>query len=115
LAKFDPSQCSGLPLLGEKPKVILIPAVLSQQHCYVMTLDAQKFTIASQRNITKCTTAYETIFLLITDNDFRLHRMHEMQTIVTDVRSVCLSVTQLITTSLCKQQDAVWGEYSLQI
>jgi len=26
---------------------------------------------------------------------FRLHRMHQMQTIVTDVRGVCLSVTKL--------------------
>jgi len=26
---------------------------------------------------------------------FRLHRMHEMLTIVTDVRGVCLSVTRL--------------------
>jgi len=47
-------------------------------------------------------------------------RIHEMQTIVTDVHGVCLSVrlpvTRLISASLCKNgwtdQDAVWGEHS---
>jgi len=33
---------------------------------------------------------------------FRLHRMHEMQTIVTDVHSVSLSVTWLNSASLCR-------------
>jgi len=42
--------------------------------------------------------------------------MHEMETIVTDDTSVCLSVTQLNSASLCKNgwtdQDAVSGEHS---
>jgi len=33
---------------------------------------------------------------------FRLHKMNEMQTIVTDVRSVGLSVTRLNSASPCK-------------
>jgi len=47
---------------------------------------------------------------------FWLHRMHEMQSIVIDVRSVCLSLMLLISASLCKNgwtdQDAVWDEHS---
>jgi len=51
---------------------------------------------------------------------FRLHRMHEMHTIVTDDHgvclSVCLSVKRLNLASLCKNgrthQDAVWGGHS---
>jgi len=51
----------------------------------------------------------------------RLHRMHEIQTIITNVRGVCqsvcpsisLSVVRLKSGSLCKngwtEQDAVWG------
>jgi len=50
----------------------------------------------------------------------RLHRIHEMLTILTDVRGVCLSVslsvTRLISALLCKNgwtdQDAVWGKHS---
>jgi len=57
-----------------------------------------------------------------------LHRMHKMQTIVTDVRSVCLSVclnvcrsvrqvaqlgfTMQKTAEQFKIQNFVWGEYS---
>jgi len=36
--------------------------------------------------------AFWTLALLTVDTLFRLHRMHEMLTIVTDVRGVCLSV-----------------------
>jgi len=55
---------------------------------------------------------------------FRLHRMHEMQSIVADGRGVCLSVcpfaslsvTWLCSASLCKNgwtdQDPVWDERS---
>jgi len=47
---------------------------------------------------------------------FGQHRMHEMQTIVTDDHGVCLSVTRLNSASLCKNgwmdQDHVWGEQS---
>jgi len=48
----------------------------------------------------------------------RLHRMHEMQSILTDVRgvSVCLSVTRLISASVSKSgwtdQDAIRSEHS---
>jgi len=31
----------------------------------------------------------------------RLHRMHEMQSIVTDVRNVCLTVCQCVRQSVC--------------
>jgi len=48
---------------------------------------------------------------------YRLHRMYDMQTIVTDVRGVCLSVCLLRgSDSLCENgwtdQDPVWGEHS---
>jgi len=50
---------------------------------------------------------------------FRLHRMHETQTVVTDDRvrhSVSLFVTRLNSASLCKNgwtdQDADWNEHS---
>jgi len=48
---------------------------------------------------------------------FRLHRMHEMQTIVTDVRGVCLSVCRTAQLGFTVQkwlngQDADWSEHS---
>jgi len=57
----------------------------------------------------------------IVTNYFRLHRMHEMLTVLTGVRGVCLfvclSVTRLISASLFKNgwtdEDAVLGEHSL--
>jgi len=38
---------------------------------------------------------------------FRLHRMHEMQTIVTDVRGVCQSVRPSVCLSVCYSARAV--------
>jgi len=50
------------------------------------------------------------------DTIITLHQMHEIQSILTDVRGVCLSVMRLISASLYKNswtdQDAVWGEHS---
>jgi len=51
---------------------------------------------------------------------FMLHQMHEMQSDLSDVcsicLSVCLSVTRIISASLCKSrwtdQNAVWDEHS---
>jgi len=44
---------------------------------------------------------------------FRLHRMHEMPTIFGNIRSVCLSVTQLISASLCKNGRAVYAKFQV--
>jgi len=105
--------------------LVTISACLALLLVYSQWLWSDKSSIDAAYLFINLLLLFIIMYLYTYDSIIRLHRMHVMQTIVTDDRGVCLSVcqsarqsvTQLMA-SLCKNgwtdQDAAWGKLLLE-